>query len=261
MHLLAQHLDIGYEATTIVRDINIEVGAGQSLAIVGINGSGKSTLLRTLVGLQPPRGGKLEVLDARPGSTPHRVAYLSQFHPSGFILPLRAVDVVGMGRFPSHGLLAPLTEQDHLMVSTAMRTMEIAHLADAPLRSLSGGQQQRVYLAQALARQADLLVLDEPTAGLDAGGREVYLQVMRSELARGATLITATHDLQEASERDVVMLLARRVVAIGPGREVLTPEALLETFGVILMLKDQKLGLAVVDREPGHDQSEPPRFS
>jgi ABC-type Mn2+/Zn2+ transport system ATPase subunit len=102
------------------------------------------------------------------------------------------------------------------------------------MRSLSGGQLQRVYLAQALARRADLILLDEPTAGIDAGGRELYLEAFSTELRRGAAIVTATHDIAEAVEYDQVLLLARRVVALGAGREVLTPDRLMETFGIVI---------------------------
>ena len=102
------------------------------------------------------------------------------------------------------------------------------------MRSLSGGQLQRVDPAQVLARRADLLVLDEPTAGIDAGGRELYLKAFAEELGRGATIVTATHDIAEAVEYEQVLLLARRVVALGPGRDVLTPDQLMETFGIVI---------------------------
>ena len=101
--------------------------------------------------------------------------------------------------------------------TSAMRAMGVEALARQPLRSLSGGQQQRVYLAQVLARRADLIVLDEPTAGLDAGGRERYLQAFAAELERGATLVTSTHDIAEAVEYDQVLLLARPSGRPGPG--------------------------------------------
>lgn len=252
IRLRTRQLDIGYDSETVVAEITLELRSGQSLALVGINGSGKSTLLKTIVGLLPPLGGDLEVLGTRPGGAPRRIAYLSQFHTSGFVLPLRARDVVGMGRFSARGLLGQMTTEDDELVAAAMRTMGVERLADAPLRSLSGGQQQRVYLAQVLARRADLLVLDEPSAGLDAGGREVYTQAMQAELARGAAIVTATHDIQEAANCDQAMLLAHRVVAIGPGREVLTPETLLETFGIIF----NRNGIAVIEREHGHELSD-----
>ncbi len=232
--IAARDLSVGYRGVPLVPGIDLVVPSHSSLALVGTNGSGKSTLLRTLVGLLAPVAGSIVVLGAHPGGAPRRLAYLAQFHASGFILPLRAIEVVRMARYPERGLLGRLRPEDHALVEWAMETMGVADLARSPLRSLSGGQQQRVYLAQALARQADLIVLDEPTAGLDAGGRELYLQAFAAELARGASLVTATHDIAEAVEYDQVLLLARRVVALGPGAEVLTADRLLETFGILV---------------------------
>lgn len=254
--VFARQLDIGYDQETVVAGIDLELSAGQALALVGTNGSGKSTLLKTMVGLLPPRRGDLQVLGTRPGGAPGQIAYLSQFHNTGFILPLRAEDVVRMGRFSARGLLGRMMQEDDELVKTAMRTMGVDSLDDQPLRLLSGGQQQRVYLAQVLARRADLLVLDEPTSGLDAAGREVYLQAMQAERERGATVIAATHDIQEAAASDCVMLLARRVVACGSPQEVLTPGALLETFGIVLTARDQHLSVAVVEHEHGHDHDD-----
>jgi ABC-type Mn2+/Zn2+ transport system ATPase subunit len=254
--LLARQLEIGYANEAIVAGIDLELLAGQALALVGTNGSGKSTLLKTIVGLLPARNGELQVLRTQPGSAPGQIAYLAQFHSTGFILPLRAIDVVRMGRFAVRGLLGRMTSEDDALVQRALITMGIDRLAGKPLRLLSGGQQQRVYLAQVLARCADLIVLDEPTAGLDAAGREVYLQAMQAELERGATVVTATHDIQEAARCDCVMLLARRVVACGSPETVLTPEALLETFGIVLTLRDQHLSLAVMEHEHGHDHDD-----
>ncbi len=230
----AHGLAVGYGGMALVPGIDLAVAPRSSLALVGTNGSGKSTLLRTLVGLLPVVGGTLEVLGTRPGGAPGRLAYVGQFHASGFVLPLRAIDVVRMGRYPDLGLFGRMRSADHDLVAAAMASMGVAGLARSPLGSLSGGQQQRVYLAQALARRADLIVLDEPTAGLDAGGRELYLRAFAAELARGAAVVTATHDISEAVEYDQVMLLARRVVALGPGAEVLTADRLLDTFGILL---------------------------
>jgi ABC-type Mn2+/Zn2+ transport system ATPase subunit len=230
----ATRVAVGYADHPVVSGIDLEVAGRTSLALVGTNGSGKSTLLRTLVGLLPVVGGSLEVLGTRPGRAPGRLAYASQAHASGFVLPLRAIEIVRMARFPNRGLVGRLTSEDHDLVAWAMRTMGIDGAAKEPLRSLSGGQQQRVYLAQVLARRADLIILDEPTSGLDAGGRERYLEAFAGELARGAAIVTATHDIAEAIEYDQVLLLARRVVALGPGAEVLTADRLLETFGILV---------------------------
>ena len=253
-HVQARNLSVGYSNEVVVADISFELGQGQAVALIGTNGSGKSTLLRTIVGLLPPLGGQLSVFGMPPGGNHPRIAYLGQFHASGFVLPIRAIDVVRMGRFPLHGLWRRMGQEDDEIVLSAMRIMGIEKLADSPLRSLSGGQQQRTYLAQVLAHQADLLVLDEPTAGLDAGGRELYLHAINDELCRGASIIMATHDIQEeAALCHQVLLLARKVVAIGKPQEVLTPEALLETFGIVVT-GEQKLH--VLECKHGHDDTE-----
>ena len=249
--LVARSLSVGYHGRAVLAGIDAFLVPGRSVALLGSNGSGKSTVLRSIAGLVPPIDGVLEVLGGRPGRTPTGIGYLSQFHASGFVLPLRAVDVVRMGRFGLRGRFARASSHDEAMVHDAMARMEVTHLANRPLRSLSGGQQQRVYLAQVLAREARLLVLDEPTAGLDAAGREAYLAAMRAELARGASLVTATHDVGEAMTCDRAMLLARRVIAEGPPARVLTPDNLLRTFGISLTRIDDRL--VVTESHHVHD--------
>jgi ABC-type Mn2+/Zn2+ transport system ATPase subunit len=234
-YILASDLSIGYSKEVIVPHISFDLGPGQAFALIGTNGSGKSTLLKTIVGLLPPMGGQLTIFGLTPGSNHRRIAYLGQFHASGFVLPIRAIDVVRMGRFPLLGLWEKMTRQDDEIVRSVMGIMGIEQLADTPLLSLSGGQQQRTYLAQVLAYRADLLVLDEPTSGLDAGGRERYLRAIDDELHQGASVILATHDIQEeATICQQVMLMARKVVALGAPQKVLTAEALLETLELLL---------------------------
>jgi ABC-type Mn2+/Zn2+ transport system ATPase subunit len=249
--IAADALTIGYSGRSVISGLDLRVRSGETLALVGTNGSGKSTLLKTLVGLLQSVSGAVEVLGAPPGRSPGSLAYLSQFHANAFVLPLRARDVVRMGRFANHGLLGRMSSADDELIDAAMIRMGIEHLAAKPLRDLSGGQQQRTYLAQVLARRADLLLLDEPTAGVDAAGREVYERALREELARGAAVVVATHDITEASRADRVLLLAGRVVASGPPDEVLTADLLLDAFGVGL----QRLGdgLIVTEHPHGHD--------
>jgi ABC-type Mn2+/Zn2+ transport system ATPase subunit len=250
--IAASTLSIGYKGETVVSSLDFTLERRQSLALIGTNGSGKSTLLKTLVGLIPPVRGSLKIFGEAPQQSARRTAYLSQFHSTAFILPLRVFDVVSMGRYAARGLTGRFNGEDHDIVIDSMRRMDISNLRDKPLRSLSGGQQQRVYIAQALARQADLLILDEPTAGLDAGAREIYQQMLRDELCRGASIVIATHDIQEAMDCTYTMLLARKVIAFGRGEKVITPDALLETFGITVTM-GKKAGIAVVEREHGHD--------
>jgi ABC-type Mn2+/Zn2+ transport system ATPase subunit len=251
--VVARNLDIGYQGQVVVPQVNFELTCGQSLALVGINGSGKTTLLKTIVGLLPPIKGEITVLGNPPGKNPHQLAYLSQFHDSGFILPLRVKDVVKMGRFTEKGLFGRMTSRDEEIIATSMQRMAIEDLGDSPLRMLSGGQQQRVYMAQVLARQADLIVLDEPTSSLDAAGREIFSKILAEEQQRGAMALVATHDIQLAAECNQAMLLAKAVVAVGQGAEILTPEALLKTFGIVLLYQGEDKGVGIVEREHGHN--------
>jgi ABC-type Mn2+/Zn2+ transport system ATPase subunit len=227
-------LAVGYQGRPVVSGIDVELPPGRALALVGTNGSGKSTLLKTLVGLLPPLSGSVEVLGTAPGTGPRRVAYLGQSRSVNGLLPLRAADVVMMGRYPLRGLLGRITRADREAVTRAMERMGVADLASLPLRDLSGGQQQRVHLAQTLAREADVIVLDEPLVGLDAGSTARYEQAVRQELDRGATVVNATHDIGDALRCDEAILLARRVVASGPPAEVLNADRLMEAFGIAL---------------------------
>jgi len=239
--VVARRLSVGYGSRVVLEDVDTYLEPGGSAALVGSNGSGKSTLLKTFAGLLPPLDGGLEILGSPPGRCSSDVAYLSQYHREGLALPIRAIDVVRMARFDQRGRLARRRAVDDDAVDEAMGRMEIVHLADRAMRDLSGGQQQRVYLAQVLARRAQLLLLDEPTSGLDAPGRAAYLAAMAAERERGAVVVSATHDVGEASECERVMLLAGRVVADGPPAVVLTPENLLATFGVGLTHVDGRL--------------------
>jgi ABC-type Mn2+/Zn2+ transport system ATPase subunit len=232
--LEARSLSVGYAGRAVVPDLDFELERGRVLSLVGANGSGKTTLLKTMAALLAPVSGELRVLGAAPGAFPARVAYLGQFHPTGFVLALRTIDVVRMARFASLRLLGRATREDEHRVEQAMEVMGVVGLRNAPLDVLSGGQRQRVLIAQALARGAELLLLDEPTASLDGGGRETYRGVLRDAASAGCSVVVATHDIEEAAASDYAMLLAQRVVAFGKGREVLTAEALLSTFGLVV---------------------------
>jgi len=227
----ATHLDVGHGVHSVVRDISLQVHAGELVVLIGTNGSGKSTLLKTMAGMLPPLHGDIAVLERRPGSAPRRVAYLPQHPVSSHTLPLRARDIVAMGRYAHLGLFRRATGTDRSIVREAMQRTGAVEFENQPLRELSGGQQQRTHLAQVLARQAEVLLLDEPTAGLDLSGKRAVADVIASERARGVTVVLATHDLHDAESATAVMLLAQRVVAYGPPAQALSDANVRECFG------------------------------
>ena len=222
---------VGYESHVIVDDLSVTLGPGELWVLMGTNGSGKSTVLKTLAGLLEVIEGRLTMLGRAPGCQPRRVAYLPQ-HPAWFVtLPLRALDVVAMGRFAHLGLFTRVREADRRAVAEACERLGVDAFAGRPMRELSGGQQQRTHLAQVLARQADVLLLDEPTAGLDAAGRRAVTEAIDAERRRGATVVVATHDLADAEHADLVVLLAHGIVALGAPQEALTDEHLRTCYG------------------------------
>ena len=227
----ADHLCVGYGKHPVVEGVMLEMHPGELLVLIGTNGSGKSTLLKTLAGLIQPVHGDLHVLGQHAGQLPTRVAYLPQHPVSSHTLPLQVRDVVTMGRFAHLGLFKRTRSSDRDIVSSAMQRTGIDAQANKPIRDLSGGQQQRTHLAQVLAREAEILLLDEPTAGLDINGRKLVTELIAAERARGVTVVMATHELADAEQATSVMLLAQRVVSMGPPQEALRDEYLRECFG------------------------------
>lgn len=224
-------LDAGYDGRVVVRGLTLTVDRGEVLALIGTNGSGKSTVLKTLAGLLEPISGTVTVAGRAPGASPADVAYLCQNPPSSFTLPLRAADIVAMGRYASLGLLRRTGAADREAVAAAIHAMGVDRFAGRSLMELSGGQQQRTHLAQVLARRASVLLVDEPTAGLDVAGRAAFAEAVRSERKRGAAVVIATHDLEDAEAADVVVMIGSGVVAIGTPGDVLTDANLRMVFG------------------------------
>lgn len=229
--ITAASLAVGYGHRPVVDGVDFTLFPGQLLVLIGTNGSGKSTLLKTLAGLLEPQGGDVSVLGGRPGTQPARVAYLPQHPISSHTLPLRVEDVVTMGRFARRGLFGRIDTDDRQAVRESMQRTGADGYGQRPLRDLSGGQQQRAHLAQVLSRRAEVLLLDEPTAGLDVAGRRLVADLIAEERARGVTVVMATHELGDADAADAAILLAQRVVAQGPPDSVLTDASLREVFG------------------------------
>jgi len=227
----ADQLGVGYSKFPVVDNVSVSLEPGALLVLIGTNGSGKSTILKTMAGLLQPIKGNLEILGQPTGMLPKRVAYLPQHPISTHTLPLRVHDVVAMGRFAHLGLFRRTSQLDQNIVIDAMKRTGIETQANEPIRDLSGGQQQRTHLAQVLTRRAEILLLDEPTAGLDINGRKLVAELIASERARGVTVVMATHELQDAENANTVMLLAQRVVSIGPPEVALRDEYLRECFG------------------------------
>ncbi|WP_442818690.1 zinc ABC transporter ATP-binding protein AztA [Streptomyces sp. NBC_01320] len=211
-------LSAGYAGHLVLHQLSAGIAALTTTALVGPNGSGKSTLLGVLAGVIQPTAGELHHAGGRPA------AFVPQRGAVGDALPLTVRQTVEMGCWGARGLWRRLTRQDRAAVDSALERLGIADLATRQLGELSGGQRQRALIAQGLAQESDLLLLDEPTTGLDPEARERIAMLLTELVADGVTVVHATHDLDAARSADVCLLLREgRLVGQGHPRQVLTP--------------------------------------
>ncbi|RZS34287.1 iron complex transport system ATP-binding protein [Herbihabitans rhizosphaerae] len=250
----------GYRGRTVVSGVTLDVPTGAWLAIIGPNGAGKSTLLKAIAGLVP-QATDVRV-DDRPTRTldPRERARLIGYAPQNPVMPdgLSVTDYVLLGRTPHLGLLAREGPRDLAIVHSVLDRLDLAELADRPLRTLSGGERQRTVLARVLAQQAGVLLLDEPTTGLDIGHAQSLLELVdRLRAEDGTTVISTLHDLTFAAQYcdRLVLLNAGTVVASGKPAEVLTPELLTEHYGAtveVLPTREGNLVVAPTRARPEH---------
>ncbi|WP_193510519.1 zinc ABC transporter ATP-binding protein AztA [Streptomyces coeruleorubidus] len=217
---LAQ-LSAGYPGRPVLHQLDAEIPALATMALVGPNGSGKSTLLGVLAGVIRPTSGELHHAGNRPP------AFVPQRGAVGDALPLTVRQTVEMGRWGERGPWRRLTRQDRATVDTALERLGIADLATRQLGELSGGQRQRALIAQGLAQESDLLLLDEPTTGLDPEARERIGALLTELVADGVTVVQATHDLEAARSADACLLLRDgRLAGQGDPEQLLTASTL-----------------------------------
>ncbi|MGH1503753.1 MAG: zinc ABC transporter ATP-binding protein AztA [Acidimicrobiales bacterium] len=204
--------------------VSVEIAPGSSLAVIGPNGSGKSTLLSAIAGLVSPSSGTVRLDGPAP-------AYVLQSTAVDRSFPINVRDTVMMARYPERGLLGRIRRADHDAVERALDRVELTDVAKRSFHELSGGQRQRVLVAQGLAQERPVLLLDEPANALDPRSREIIQGVIAEESAAGTAVITTTHDLDDARRCDVVLLLNTEAVAVGPPAEALTEDSLSTAFG------------------------------
>ncbi len=228
-------VELAYDGHLAVAASDFTIPQGQLTAIIGTNGSGKSTLLNALTGMVKVIGGSVEVFGGAPGDMHHRVAYVLQATKVNEVMPVTVREVVAMGRYGRSGLFRRLDPDARRACDESMERLGISELQSRPLTDLSGGQRQRVFVAQGLAQEADMLLLDEPLNALDIPSREQIVDAVSGELDQGRTVVLTTHDLAEAAAADHVILMTGRVAAQGPPDDVLKPDLLSAAYGIGLV--------------------------
>ena len=230
--LAIRGLTVSYGQKAAIFNIDASVPAGAMLAIVGPNGAGKSTLLKAALGIVPKLSGSVSVFGKPIEEARQRVAYVPQRASVDWDFPTRVIDVVLMGLYRELGLLRWTGKRHREKALSCLERVGMAEFAHRQIGQLSGGQQQRVFLARALAQDADLYLLDEPFAGVDAATEKAIIDVLKSLRAEGRTVVCVHHDLATVSAYfDHVLLINVRVVAQGPVDEAFTAQNLQATYG------------------------------
>ena len=233
----ARGLTARYGRSPALEGLDATIARGDVVAVLGENGSGKSTFLKVLVRILPVAGGELRFDGRSLSQIPRRdlarrVAYVPQ--SVDLVFPIRSLDLVLQGRAPHGNGFVAETAEDLRVAREAMRACDVEDLADRDAKALSGGERRRVFLARALAQEAEVWLLDEPTAGLDPRHRLEFLETLwRVHRERGTTVLLVTHEIGLAARlaTSVLLLRAGRTVASGPRGEVLTAENLGRVFG------------------------------
>ncbi len=230
-------MTVAYHRKPVLWDVDLDVPPGKLVGIVGPNGAGKSTLIKAVMDLIPRASGRVRVFGKPYRQQRHRVGYVPQRESVDWDFPVSALDVVTMGRYGRIGWFRPVLRRHREVAREALERVGIADLAHRQISQLSGGQQQRTFLARALVQEADLYLMDEPFAAVDAATEKAIVRLLQDLRTAGKTCLVVHHDLQTVPEYfDHLILLNMRVVAHGPTAEVFTQENLHKTYGGRLTL-------------------------
>ncbi len=245
--ILFDHASFGFPGVLALQDITLSINAGEFVGVIGPNGSGKTTLCRAVLGLMAPVAGHLHIFDCACDKLRchHRaqIGYLPQKGVVDRNFPVTVLETVMMGRYGALGLFRRPMRKDQEIAMDALAHVGMDAHKDTALGHLSGGQQQRVFIARALAQQPKVLLLDEPTTGLDITTQHNVIELvehLHDEL--GLTVLLITHDINMIRSRvDRLVLLKTRLFAAGPPADVLKPDILSQVYGKDLVITEKDL--------------------
>jgi len=244
-------LSVGYQGETVLSDVSLSIQPGQFVGLVGPSGSGKTSLLRAILGAVDIYKGELVVNGQRvSGRSRAPVGYVPQLETVDWNFPVTVAEVVLMGLTMESGPWPWARRRDREQMHAILQRLGIDDLANRHIRNLSGGQQQRAFLARALIRSPRLLLLDEPTSGVDLRTRDDILHILADLNAEGVTVIIATHELNAvAAHLPYIVCINGRIIAQGSPDQVFTPEILGRTYKAQIFVFRQD-GLTLVSDMP-----------
>jgi zinc/manganese transport system ATP-binding protein len=246
-----EHVTCGYERTVVLRDVTLTLPVGTFTGLVGPSGSGKTTLLRVLMGQVTPTQGRVSVegMPLGSGLPPRGIGYVPQLETVDWTFPVTVEQVVLMGRIRSMGWQPWPSREDRTVLMALLERLGLRHVAHSHIRELSGGQQQRVFLGRALISNPRLLLLDEPTSGVDIKTRNDVLALLHELNRQGISIILTTHDLNAvAATLPHIVCLNSRIIAHGRPDDIFTPQVLSETYRAPLDVLRHEGQLVVLER-------------
>jgi ABC-type Mn2+/Zn2+ transport system ATPase subunit len=246
-----ESVSTGYGEATVLEEVSLKIWPGQFVAVVGPNGGGKTTLLRAILGTLPLLRGKVrfrgrEGRQARDG----RIGYVPQLETIDWSFPITVEEVILMGLYARNRWLGRFGKKERAKLQQVLERLNLAAVARRHIRELSGGQQQATFIARALIGEPELILLDEPTAGLDMRSRDDLIHFLHEINHQGVAVLITAHDLNwVAAHLPWVVCLNRRVVAEGEPHEVFTPAVLGETYRgeMVVFVHD---GMVMVGEKP-----------
>lgn len=239
------HVTLGFPGVIALEDISLEIAEGEFVGVIGPNGSGKTTLCRAVLGLMSPLRGTLRVFDCACDELRcHHRARIGYLPQKGMIerhFPVTVLETVMMGRYGALGLFKRPSQRDRDIALESLNHVGMEGHRNTALGQLSGGQQQRVFIARALAQQPQILLLDEPTTGLDITTQHSVVELVQQlHKELGLTILLITHDINMIRSRvDRLVLLKTKLFAFGAPREVLKPEILSQVYGKDLVITEK----------------------
>ena len=226
-----EDLTVSYGPVPALLDISLAIEEGKLVGIIGPNGSGKSTLMKSMLGFVKPDVGNVRIFGTDVSNIKGRVAYVPQRGVVDWDFPITVREVAAMGRYSYRRWWQDLTKSDYKLADEALEKVRMSDFRSRQIGQLSGGQQQRVFMARALAQNADILLLDEPFAGVDAATERAILDVLEDLKNDGKTVVVVHHDLATAAEYfDLLILLKQRLFGFGPPKMILNPKLLGDVY-------------------------------
>ncbi len=226
-----EDLTVAYDTKPVLWDIDLDIVANSITAIVGPNGAGKSTLLKSMLNFVKPLSGKVTFFNEPLNNVLDKIAYVPQHSSVNWDFPISVYDVVLMGRYKNIGLFKRVKKEEKEIVLKALEEMQLLNLKDRQINELSGGQKQRVFIARALCQKSELLMMDEPLAGVDKTSEKIIMNKVKQLKADGKTIICVHHDLNTLEKYfDHVVLINRLIIGSGALKDVFTKENIEKTY-------------------------------